>query len=277
MESERSLSEGETELKKEAKETFKKWVLLEETHWRRLSRELCLKEGDKNTGFFHRMANADRRNNSLDRIKINGVWLAEEQEVREWIVNAFQQLLSKEPSWRADIEGLHLQSLNLNETEVLELPFIEEEIHFALVEMNGDKAPGLNGFTMAIFYKKSFAKSLNTTFLVLVPKKGGAEDLGDFRPINLLGGLYKLLAKVLANRLKKVLGKVVFVDQNAFVRGRQILDVSLITNEVIDFWHKRKEKGLICKLDIKKAYDSINWNFLMKVLHKMGFGSRWME
>ena len=55
------------------------------------------------------------------------------------------------------------------------------------------------------------------------------------------------------------------------------MDASLIANEVIDFWHKCKEKGLICKLDIEKAYDSINWNFLMKVLHKMGFGARWME
>ena len=123
---------------------------------------------------------------------------------------------------------MHLQCLNLNEAKVLELPFTEEEIHFALVEMNGDKAPGLNGFTMAIFYKKSFAKSLNTTFLVLIPKKSGAEDLRDFRPISLLGGLYKLLAKVLANRLKKVLDKVVSVDQNGFVRGKQILDSSLI-------------------------------------------------
>lgn len=73
VESERSLSEGETELKKEAKDSFKKWVLMEETHWRQLSRELWLKEGDRNTGLFHRMANAHRRNNSLDRIKINGV------------------------------------------------------------------------------------------------------------------------------------------------------------------------------------------------------------
>ena len=55
----------------------------------------------------------------------------------------------------------------------------------------------------------SFLKSLNNTFLVLIPKKSGAEDLGDFRPISLLGGLYKLLAKMLANRLKKVVGKVV--------------------------------------------------------------------
>ena len=84
------------------------------------------------------------------------------------------------------------------------------------------------------------------------------EDLGDYRPISLLGGLYKLLAKVLANRLKKVIGKVISPDQNAFIKGRQILDGSLIANEVIDAWQKRGEKGIVCKLDIEKAYDSIN-------------------
>ena len=73
VESERSLSLEETELKKEAKESYKKWVLLEESHWRQLSREVWLKEGDKNTGFFHRMANAHRNNNTLDKVKIDGV------------------------------------------------------------------------------------------------------------------------------------------------------------------------------------------------------------
>ena len=84
------------------------------------------------------------------------------------------------------------------------------------------------------------------------------EDLGDYRPISLIGGLYKLLAKVMTNRLKKVIEKVISPDQNAFIKGRQILDGSLIANEVIDSWQKRGEKGIICKLDIEKAYDSIN-------------------
>ncbi|RVW95180.1 LINE-1 retrotransposable element ORF2 protein [Vitis vinifera] len=238
----------------------------DESHWRQLSREVWLKEGDKNTGFFHRMANAHRNNNTLDKVKIDGVWLEEDQEVREGIANAFHQRLSEDVGWKADIEGIQLDRISQQEAESLEIPFSENEIHSALMEMSGDKAPGPDGFTMAFwqsswdFVKEeilemfkefheqgSFLKSLNNTFLVLIPKKGGADDLGDFRPISLLGGLYKLMAKVLANRLKRVLNKVVAPTQNAFVMGRQILDASLIANE-----------------------------FLLKTLHKMGFGPRWL-
>ena len=143
------LTERESELKTEAKEVFKNWVLLEEMHWRQSSRELWLREGDKNTGFFHRMANAHRRNNSMDKIKINGRWLEEEREVREGVVNAFQQLLSEDQSWKSDIEGLQLQRLSHAEAEGLEQPFTEAEIHSALMGMNGDKAPGPDGFTVA--------------------------------------------------------------------------------------------------------------------------------
>ncbi|RVW36854.1 LINE-1 reverse transcriptase-like [Vitis vinifera] len=187
------------------------------------------------------------------------------EDVREGIANAFHQLVSEDSDWKADIEGLLLEHLSIQEAESLELAFFEEEIYFAFMEMNCDKAPGLNEFTVAFwktcwdfvkekilelfkeFYDQSFfAKSLNTTFLVLIPKKGGVEDLRDFRPISLLGGLYKLLAKVLANRLKKVIGKVVSLDQNAFVMGRQILDASLIAM-------------------------SINWHFLMRIMQKMGW------
>ncbi|RVW79808.1 LINE-1 retrotransposable element ORF2 protein [Vitis vinifera] len=264
VEEERALSEEELGHKKIAKENYSKWVSMEEVHWRQLSREIWLREGDRNTGFFHRMANAHRRVNNLIKIKINGVRLTEDQEI------------------------------SLSEADALELPFTEAEIYAALMGMNGDKAPGPDGFTVAFwqncweivkedvldmfkeFYdQNSFIKSLNHTFLVLIPKKGGAEDLGDYRPISLLGGLYKLLAKVLANRLKKIIDKVISPDQNAFIKGRQILDGSLIANEVIDSWQKRGEKGLIYGLRIKMDRMDVELYFYHQIFNVGEWGSSW--
>ena len=91
-----------------------------------------------------------------------------------------------------------------------------------------------------------------------------------------MGGLYKILVKVLANRLKKVLGLVVSTSQNAFVEGRQILDAALIANEGVYSLIRRKEKGLLCKFDIEKAYDHLNWDFLLQVMENMGFGRKWL-
>ena len=108
----------------------------------------------------------------------------------------------------------------------------------ALNDLNGDKAPSLDGYTVA-FWKSNwgtvkedvlklfkdffetgkFVRSLNTTFIVLVPKKCGVEDLKDFRPISLVNSLYKSISKVLANRLKKVMRCLVNKAQNAFVEG----------------------------------------------------------
>ena len=143
-------------------------------------------------------------------------------------MNAYQRLLSESSDWKADIGRLQLNQINLQEARTLELLFSEAKVQAALMDMNGDKAPRPNGFTLAFwkncwefvkenilemfkeFYEQNvFLKSLNNTFFVLLPKKGETEDLRDFRPISLLRGLYKLLAKVLANRLKKVIGKVV--------------------------------------------------------------------
>ena len=91
-----------------------------------------------------------------------------------------------------------------------------------------------------------------------------------------MGSLYKWLAKVLAYRLKKVIGKVVSKAQGAFVEGRQILDAVLIANEAIDSVLKNNENGIMCKLDIEKAYDNVDWAFLLTVMQKMGFGEKWI-
>ena len=123
----------------------------------------------------------------------------------------------------------------------------------------------------------TFQRSLNSTFLLLLPKKERAEDLRDFRPISLVGSVYKLLAKVLVNRLKLVMGEVISDSQQAFVHGRQILDAVLIANEALDSRLKDNIPGLLLKMDIEKAFDHVNWDFLMEVMSKMGFGHRWIN
>lgn len=94
--------------------------------------------------------------------------------------------------------------------------------------------------------------------MVLIPKCKGAENLKDFRPISLTGSLYKLLAKILANKLERVINKLENKAHNIFVEGRQILDFSLVANEIINSIVTKKDSGIMCKLDNEKTYDYIH-------------------
>jgi hypothetical protein len=171
--------------------------------------------------------------------------------------------------------------------------FEKDEILQVIKDLQGDKSPGPDDFTMTffqkcwrvletdimgffdeLFEKGTFAYSLNATFVTLIPKKQNAVNIRDFRPISLIGSVYKILAKVLANRLRKVLDGLVSESQNAFVGGRQTLDSVLIANECLDSRIKCRLPGVVCKLDIEKAYDHVNWDCLLYLLNHMGFGSK---
>jgi hypothetical protein len=131
------------------------------------------------------------------------------------------------------------------------------------------------GFFEVVYEHGTFVHSLNATFVALIPEKRNALNIRDFRPISLVGSVYKILAKVLANRLKWVLDGLVSESQNAFVGGKQTPDSVLIANECLDSCLWSHLLGVVCKLDIEKAYDYVNWDCLLFLLDRMGFGFKW--
>ncbi|WMV49678.1 hypothetical protein MTR67_043063 [Solanum verrucosum] len=209
------------------------------------------------------------------------------------MIDFYAKLYSETESWRPSFDFVGCPTVSTEENEWLQRPFTEEEVLLIIKKCEGDKAPGPDGFTMDFFKKcwdilkedlmltiqnfhqrSVFEKSFNATFIALIPKKPGAVELKDFRPISLIGGVYKIISKLLTERMKTVIGKLIDEHQMAFLRGRQIMDEALLANELIDSRVKQKKPGILCKLDIEKAYDHVNWNFLLKILKDTGFGSK---
>ncbi|GJS80405.1 RNA-directed DNA polymerase, eukaryota, reverse transcriptase zinc-binding domain protein [Tanacetum coccineum] len=128
------------------------------------------------------------------------------------------------------------------------------------------------------FFKFSdLPKGCNSSFIALIPKIPDANLVKDFRPISLIGSIYKIIAKILTNRLVDVLGGIINEVQSAFIKDRQILDGPFILNEVMSWCKKKKKQTLLFKVDFEKAYDSVRWDFLDDVLGKFGFGDKWRK
>ena len=218
------LSDGENCHRAELRSQAEHLLSLEEISWRQKSRMLCTKEGDNNTKFFHKMANSHRRFNHLRTLEVDGVVFEEVSEVTNQVVQFYKNLYKETEGWRPFVEGLEFDRIGNMERVWLERKFEREEILQVVSDLDGDKAPGPDEFTMAFYHhcwrvvekdvlavfeeffqRCKFKKSLNATFIALIPKKNDASNIRDFRPISLVGSVYKILAKVLANRLRVVL------------------------------------------------------------------------
>ncbi|KAH0751395.1 hypothetical protein KY285_004543 [Solanum tuberosum] len=292
----RLLSEDELLQKVHLAMEFEEVAKQEEIAWRQRSRIQWLKKGDKNTKFFHRVATAHKRFNSIDTLVVEGNSISDPEDIKGEIINFYQKLYTEIEEWRPEFKLQGLETISEEERDWLQTHFEEAEVLKCIKSCASDKAPGPDGFPMCFFQsfwevlkfdfmnavnhfheKHEFERRLNATYVVLIPKKPGATELRDFRPISLIGGVYKIFAKLLAERVKKVISKLVNKHQMAFIQGRQILDAALIASECVDTRIKGETPGIMCKLDIEKAYDHVNWDFLINILRQMGFGEKWLK
>ncbi|GJX92153.1 RNA-directed DNA polymerase, eukaryota [Tanacetum coccineum] len=141
----------------------------------------------------------------------------------------------------------------------LESNISEDEIRKAVWDCDVDKSPGPDGFTFELIRKFWDVVRL----------------VKDYRPISLIGCQYKIVGKILANRLSMVIDGLIINEQSAFIRGRQILDGPMILNETIAWCNYKKKKSMVFKVDFEKAYDSIRWDFLDEIMLKFDFGPKW--
>uniref|UniRef100_A0A8I6XE37 Reverse transcriptase domain-containing protein n=1 Tax=Hordeum vulgare subsp. vulgare TaxID=112509 RepID=A0A8I6XE37_HORVV len=176
--------------------------------------------------------------------------------------------------------------------------YTREEVKAALDHIGDLKAPGPDGM-LAIVFKRhwhfmggeiveevlkvlhggDFPEGSNNTIVVLIPEVKNPKRIKDLRPISLCNVLYKLVSKVIANRLKIILPEVISENRSAFVPGRLITDNVLIAYEVSHYlMNKRNGRNGVAavKADMSKAYDRVEWTFLEAMLGKLGFSRRWI-
>jgi Reverse transcriptase (RNA-dependent DNA polymerase) len=173
-------------------------------------------------------------------------------------------------------------------------PFTVDELKLAVFESNASRAPGPDGFTfvfyqhfwaivyedlmflMSHFYNNSLRLAkINHAMLCLLFKELEASIIQKFRPISLLDCSYKIISKILTNRLAVVVPTIVDKAQAAFIQGRFILNNVLVAHEIIHFTITNKQKGIILKVDFEKTYDRVSWVFLKDLLVSKGFGMVW--
>jgi hypothetical protein len=296
--------EGKEE-ERSIEESLKKEIdgLLEEEDikWQQRAKENWLRGGDRNTKYFHACASQRRRRNSVEKIRDEeGNICTNPTDIEDAFVKYYGELFTTAGSSKVDSCTSAIRGSVSNEMNgKLTATFTKEEVKQALDQMDPFKAPGPDGFTVS-FYQKNwdtvgeevcdavlyFFNScrlegrINATNIALIPKGKTPRSVMDFRPISLCNVLYKLVSKVLANRLKVILPTIISPFQSAFLSGRLITDNIIAAYETLHTMHTKmwsKVGFMGIKLDMSKAYDRVEWDFLETVMWKMGFSERWIR
>lgn len=281
-------------------EEIEKILEQEDTKWKQRAKLNWYKHGDRNTSYFHAWATQRRNMSRIVRIHdATGVERTTQAEVSSAFTQYFQSLFTTGGTTGVEecLVGVYPRiTEDMNNYLVRE--FFETEVRESLDQMALLKSPGPDGFA-ASFYQSSwdtigeevcnaalgflnhgvFDPVINKTFIALIPKKKKPYSVTEYRPISLCNVCYKLIAKTLANRLKKVLNGIISLYQSAFIPGRLITDNVLVAFEALHTMNGRLKgrKGFMAlKLEMSKAYDRVEWKFLEKIMEKMGFASRWI-
>jgi hypothetical protein len=275
-------------------------LVQEDAYWRQRAKSHWLRDGDLNTKFFHAAATSRRKVNHINSLlDPSGNLVTKDEDLCEVARDYFVDIFKKQNSIIDPVINVVNQSISPEDNIMLTEPFTMEEFKEAMFSMHPDKCPGPDGFSPSFFQQfwhlcgqyifnesciwletGSFPSTLTLTNIALIPKGDSQASMKDWRPIALCNVIYKLVAKVLANRLKNILSKCISDNQSAFVPGRSILDNAMVAIEVVHHM-KSKLRGkmgdVALKLDISKAYDRIEWDYLRGIMSKMGFCAQWIK
>lgn len=185
--------------------------------------------------------------------------------------------------------------ITTQENLLLQQSFTLEEIKTTLFDCEPNGAPGPDGFSFKFyqyfwevvkddlfqlchqFYLNSLhLDKINKSIICLIPKVTHASNIGNYRPISLVNCSFKLISKILTHRLSPIMSRIIDDSQSAFLPHRYILDNVLLGQEVIHYSKQHQQQGVIIKVDFEKAYDKINWEYLIEVLISRGFSYKWI-
>nr|GEV75257.1 RNA-directed DNA polymerase, eukaryota [Tanacetum cinerariifolium] len=226
-------------------------------------------EEDENSKFFHGIINKKRSQVSIREVFVHGDWNTDPEVVKDVFKDHFATRFKQPAHGRLKLNISFPNRLSTDQVADMDRSVSRDKIRVAVWNCGENKSPGPDG--------GSFLKGSNSSFIALIPKVTDVKFVTDFRPISLIGCVYKVVTKILANRLATVISDLVFDIQSAFVANRQILDRPFILNELLAWCKRKKKQALIFKVDFAKAYDSVHWDYLLDVLQDFGFGPNWCK